>query len=67
MVLTGFPDTDMAVSYMREGVIDYLVKPVDGAQLRAPCRAQWNDAQWPGGDGTHATFRQASSPSLFTE
>ena len=35
MALTGFPDTDMAVSYMREGVIDYLVKPVDGAQLRA--------------------------------
>lgn len=34
-VLTGFPDTDMAVSCMRKGVVDYLVKPVDGAQLRS--------------------------------
>ena len=35
VVLTGFPDTDMAVSCMREGVVDYLVKPVEGEQLRS--------------------------------
>ena len=35
VVLTGFPDTDMAVSCMREGVVDYLVKPVDGERLKS--------------------------------
>ena len=35
IVLTGFPDTDMAVSCMREGVVDYLVKPVEGSRLKA--------------------------------
>jgi two-component system chemotaxis response regulator CheY len=34
VVLTGFPDTEMAVSSMRNGVVDYLVKPVDGERLR---------------------------------
>lgn len=33
IVLTGYPDTDLAVSLMREGVVDYLVKPVDAARL----------------------------------
>ena len=35
VVLTGFPDTEMAVSSMRNGVVDYLVKPVDGERLTA--------------------------------
>ncbi len=35
IVLTGFPDTDMAASFMRDGVVDYLVKPVEGDKLRA--------------------------------
>ena len=35
VVLTGFPDTEMAVSSMRNGVVDYLVKPVEGEQLRS--------------------------------
>ena len=35
VVLTGFPDTEMAVSCMREGVVDYLVKPVEGEHLRS--------------------------------
>ena len=35
IVLTGFPDTDMATSLLREGVVDYLVKPVEGEKLRA--------------------------------
>lgn len=35
IVLTGFPDTDMATSLLREGVLDYLVKPVEGEKLKA--------------------------------
>jgi len=34
IVLTGFPDTDMATSMLRQGVVDYLVKPVEGDKLR---------------------------------
>jgi DNA-binding NtrC family response regulator len=34
IVLTGFPDTDMATSMLRQGVVDYLVKPVEGEKLR---------------------------------
>jgi two-component system chemotaxis response regulator CheY len=35
VVLTGFPDTEQAVACMHEGVVDYLVKPVDGKRLLA--------------------------------
>ncbi len=35
IVLTGFPDTDMAASFLRQGVVDYLVKPVEGEKLRS--------------------------------
>ena len=35
VVLTGFPDTEMAVSSIRNGVVDYLVKPVDSERLTA--------------------------------
>ncbi len=35
IVLTGFPDTEMATSFLRQGVVDYLVKPVEGETLRA--------------------------------
>lgn len=35
IVLTGFPDTDMATSLLRQGVADYLVKPVEGEKLKA--------------------------------
>lgn len=34
IVLTGFPDTDMATSFLRSGVVDYLVKPVEGEKLK---------------------------------
>lgn len=34
IVLTGFPDTEMAMSLIRQGVADYLVKPVEGDKLR---------------------------------
>jgi two-component system chemotaxis response regulator CheY len=35
IVLTAYPDTKMAVSFMRNGVADYLIKPVDAQRLRA--------------------------------
>ena len=34
IVLTGFPDMDMASSFLRQVVVDYLVKPVSGEKLR---------------------------------
>ena len=33
IVLTGFPDVDLAVEFMRQGVVDYLVKPVEKEKL----------------------------------
>jgi two-component system chemotaxis response regulator CheY len=35
VVVTGFPDTEMAVDLMSKGVKDYLVKPVEKAKLLA--------------------------------
>lgn len=35
LVLTGYPDTELAISLMHDGVVDYLVKPVDGERLTA--------------------------------
>ena len=34
VVLTGFPDLEMAISLFHQGVVDYLVKPVGSKQLR---------------------------------
>ena len=33
IVLTGFPDLDLAVAFMKKGVVDYLVKPVEKDKL----------------------------------
>ena len=35
IALTGYPDTGMAVSFMGDGVVDYLVKPVPAEILKA--------------------------------
>ncbi len=35
VVVTGFPDTQMAVNLLNEGVKDYLVKPVEKEKLVA--------------------------------
>ena len=33
LILTGFPDLNLAVDFMKEGVLDYLVKPVEKDKL----------------------------------
>lgn len=33
IVLTGFPDLELAVDFMKNGVTDYLVKPVEKDKL----------------------------------
>ncbi len=35
IVLTGFPDMEMATGFIKKGVMDYLVKPVDKDKLIA--------------------------------
>ncbi len=35
IVLTGFPDLDMATSFLKKGIVDYLAKPVESEKLRA--------------------------------
>ena len=35
IVVTGYPDSDLAVSLMKKGVKDYLVKPVEKEKLLA--------------------------------
>jgi two-component system chemotaxis response regulator CheY len=35
IVLTAYANTDMAVSFMGHGVVDYLVKPVETEKLKA--------------------------------
>lgn len=33
IVLTGYPDVQLATDFLKEGVVDYLVKPVEKAKL----------------------------------
>lgn len=33
VVITGYPETEMAVDLMKKGVKDYLVKPIEGKKL----------------------------------
>jgi two-component system chemotaxis response regulator CheY len=33
VVLTGYPDIELAVSFLKQGVVDYLVKPVPREEL----------------------------------
>ena len=35
VVLTGYPDVELAMSLMRQGVMDYLIKPVTKDKLLA--------------------------------
>jgi len=38
IVLTGYPDVNLAVDFMKDGVVEYLVKPVEKAELVAAVR-----------------------------
>lgn len=40
VVVTGFPDTEMATALLKSGVKDYLVKPVDKDKLVAVVQKQ---------------------------
>jgi len=40
VVVTGFPDTEMATQLLKDGVKDYLVKPVDKEKLVAVVKQQ---------------------------
>ena len=35
LVLTGYPDSDLAVSFLKKGVKDYLAKPIEKEKLLA--------------------------------
>ena len=35
VVITGFPETELAVSLMKQGVLDYVPKPVESQKLLA--------------------------------
>ena len=35
VVVTGYPDSDLAVSLLKKGVKDYMVKPIEKAKLLA--------------------------------
>ncbi len=39
MVVTGYPDTDLAISLMQKGVKEYLVKPVEKEKLLEKVKA----------------------------
>jgi two-component system chemotaxis response regulator CheY len=53
IVITGFPDTNLAVSLMKKGVKDYLVKPVEKEKLLAAVKKAVSERALSGG-GTMA-------------
>lgn len=51
IVLTGFPDVSLAVEFMKEGIVEYLVKPVEKKKLiEAVSEAASQRAMFGGGD-----------------
>ena len=52
IVLTGFPDVQMAVDLMRKGAINYLVKPVSKEQLIAAVQEAIGKKEWGPGKKT---------------
>jgi two-component system chemotaxis response regulator CheY len=45
IVMTGFPDSEMTASLFRQGVVDYLVKPVECEELRASVASAMNQRE----------------------
>lgn len=52
IVLTGFPDVQMAVDLMKKGVTNYLVKPVAKEQLIAAVKEAVQKKEWSPGKKT---------------
>jgi DNA-binding NtrC family response regulator len=50
IVLTGFPDVQMAVDLMKKGVVDYLVKPVEKEKLIAAVKEAVQKREWAPGN-----------------
>ena len=45
LVLTGYPDTDLAISLLKKGVKEYLVKPIDKKVLLEKVKKVLGSAQ----------------------
>ncbi len=45
LVLTGYPDTDLAISLLKKGVKEYLVKPIDKKVLLEKVKKVLSSAQ----------------------
>lgn len=51
VVLTGYPDVKLAVEFMKEGVVEYLVKPVEKEKLVETIMKAVRQRTRVGGDG----------------
>lgn len=51
IVLTGYPDVKLAVEFMKEGVVEYLVKPVEKEKLVATVMKAIDQRSFVGGTG----------------
>lgn len=53
LVLTGYPDAQLAADLMKKGAVDYLVKPVSSEQLVAAVQKAIKERTWgPQGEKT---------------
>ena len=51
VVLTGYPDVKLAVDFMKQGVVEYLVKPVEKEKLVSVVMKAVNERTLVGGTG----------------
>ena len=51
IVLTGYPDVKLAVDFMKEGVVEYLVKPVEKEKLVEVVTKAIRERSYVGGAG----------------
>lgn len=51
IVLTGYPDVKLAVDFMKEGVVEYLVKPVEKEKLVEVVTKAISERSYVGGAG----------------
>ena len=51
IVLTGYPDVKLAVEFMKEGVVEYLVKPVEKEKLVETVMKAVDQRTFVGGSG----------------